>query len=255
MDAHGATYTVTWRQVPLADVTRYPDSQAACDWLGATTSRSTPRTDEGGGVFPPVVLGEDGTRRLHAPRRQHPQGAVREARPDHHTDAYIVTGLTDLNEAIYLSALFNAISGQPPAKDEIIRAVQSAKRLSTPDERFPPGQGPRGPRLPGVEDHERRPLERPGEGARSDHGTAHRHQDRRCRGSQMTRSCVNCTRWPSTPTSRGRTSSPSSRTVAAKTSEADRLKVVADERMTLAPTIQGVALGPDDDRLRRRRTA
>lgn len=130
MEEHGITYTYNG-MVPLSSISRYADKQARQRLAGTPIVMAYVNKMKAGEVFPPLVLWEDGTddyvlldgntRKLAHEKLKHT-----------HVDAYIITGLENDNQAIYVSGIFNGINGQPLRKDEVLRAVRAAKLLDPP---------------------------------------------------------------------------------------------------------------------------
>lgn len=129
LNARGAK----WRyvaSVPLVDITRYPDAQARQRLSGSKTVNEYATKMQQGEVFPPLVIGEDGTvgyMMLDGNTRK----AADEKLGRTHTDAYIVE-IHDSNEALYLSALFNTIGPVPLTDDEILRAIRAGLAMNPP---------------------------------------------------------------------------------------------------------------------------
>jgi ParB-like chromosome segregation protein Spo0J len=129
LDSRGATYQYVG-QVPLADITRYADAQSRVRLSGKDMVTRYAEAMKQGEIFPPMVLGEDGTgdyMLLDGNTRK----AAMESLSRTHTDAYIVQ-VHDTNEAVYLSALFNGINGAPLTKDEVLRAIRAAHAMPIP---------------------------------------------------------------------------------------------------------------------------
>lgn len=89
-----------------------------------------------GQIFPPIVLrvNPDGT---YATIDGHTRLEAKRLKKEATCDAYIVE-LTDANQAVYISAIFNATHGMRLSKQEIRRAVIAAKSMlsSPPNERL-----------------------------------------------------------------------------------------------------------------------
>jgi hypothetical protein len=89
-----------------------------------------------GAIFPPVVLQQnaDGT---YSSLDGHTRIEAKRLKKEAATDAYIVE-VADANQAVYISAIFNASHGMRLSKQEIRRAVVAAKSMlvAPPNERL-----------------------------------------------------------------------------------------------------------------------
>lgn len=131
-DERGLSYTYN-AMVPIESITRYADAQARQRLAGSAVVRQYAEKMKAGEVFPPVTLAEfpeypdeyvllDGNTRLPAHQK----------RGHTHVDAYIITGLHTMDDAVYLSGLLNGMAGQPLDKAEVLRAVRAGKSMDPP---------------------------------------------------------------------------------------------------------------------------
>jgi ParB-like nuclease domain len=242
--AHGLVEGVDWEyvgSVPLSDISRYPDSQARMRLAGSDLIKETVEKMRAGESYPPLVIGEDeapnyvlldGNRRLAAKTRLKYT----------HTDAYVVKLGADKNEAVYLSGLFNTINGVGLDKDEIIRAVRAARALSKPmnDTRITKDYGVSASmlsRISAVDAYDARAATL---GLTTDIPESIKVPLSKFGDDSVLRSALDLVLDAELKSKDIRMLGKSA---AAATSEAERLKVIADERETLAPTIAAVASG------------
>jgi hypothetical protein len=242
--AHGKVEGVDWRyvgSVPLSDITRYPDSQARIRLAGPEVIKAYMEKMKAGEVFPPLVLGDDetpdylvldGNNRLESKKRA---GLT-------HTDAYIVTLGPDKNEAVYLSGLFNTINGVALNKEEILRAVRAARALTPPmsDARIVKDYGVAPSRLSRISAVDAYDARAATLGLTTDIPESTKVPLSRFGDDSVLRAALDLALDAELKV---RDIASLVKAAAAATSEADRLKVIADERETLAPTIAAVASG------------
>jgi len=240
LDAAGITYRYV-ASVPLDDITRYADTQARLRIAGTPVVNQYAEKMKQGELFPPLIIWEndrsdycllDGNTREMAYRK----------RGQTHTDAYIVTNLQSDNEAIYVSSLFNAISGTPLAKDEIIRAIRAAQQLTPPmkDTRIAKDLGvspSRVSRITSVMRFDER-SERLGLATELP-------EDIKVILAPVTDDAVlaDLHSLMLDADLKARDIKPIIKDIGEKGSEAERLQVVADERIALAPVIHAVSTG------------
>jgi ParB-like chromosome segregation protein Spo0J len=116
------------------DIERKGDAQSRISPVNKASVSMIAEKMKQGTTFPPVILWEtDDNGVLLIDGNHRALGCVK-AKKDS-TPAYIVH-LDNIDEAVYLSAVFNGQHGNPLTKDEIRRAVLSARRQGVTDARI-----------------------------------------------------------------------------------------------------------------------
>jgi hypothetical protein len=240
MDANNITYRYV-ALVPLTDVSRYADTQARLRIAGTSTVNTYAEKMRQGEVFPPIILWEDGRDGYCLLDGNTRDMAMRKLGRTH-TDAYIVSGLEDDNHAIYVSSLFNTINGVSLAKDEILRAIRAGKALTNPmsDARLAKDLGVPASRISRLTS-----IERFNERADQLGLATEVPEDTKIALAPVVDDSVlrELHTLVLDADLKGKDIRPIVRDVSVKGSEAERLKVVTEERVALAPTIQSVAAG------------
>lgn len=238
LDAHGATYGYV-ASVPLADITRYPDAQARIRIAGSSTIGQYAEQMKQGEVFPPLVLGDDGS-----PDFMLLDGNTRkfayEKLSRTHTDAYIVTGITGNDAAIYLSGLFNSIGPVPLTRDEILRMIRAGKANGMADSRIAKDLGVKPTFINRLVTIDRFDARATGLGLTTDIPADTKSALAPVADDSVLRSLLDLTLDADL---KGKDVRTIVKEIAGQGSEADRLKVVSDERTDRAPSIQAVATG------------
>lgn len=228
-------------RVALTDITRYASAQARLRLAGSSTVNEYAEKMRAGEVFPPLVLSEHeggGYTLLDGNTRK----AAYEKRGQTHADAYVITDVTDENQQVYISGLFNTINGVPFAKDEFVRMVKAGKAMDPPmsDARLAKDLG-----LPP---------------ARVSRIVAIERFNKRADALGLTKDITDDTKMLLAPIPdnavvksvldlaldadlKGKDLRPLLKKVNGKKSEKERLKVVKDERADYATTIKDVAAG------------
>jgi len=238
LDAHGATYTYV-ASVPLADITRYPDAQARIRIAGSSKIGEYAEKVKQGEVFPPLVLGEDGS-----PDYMLLDGNTRKFAYEKlgrtHTDAYIVTGIASNDAAIYLSGLFNGTNGVPLAREEVLRVVRAGKAEGMADTRIAKDYGIKPTFVNRLVTIDRFDTRAKGLGLTTDIPADTKTALASVADDSVLRSLLDLTLDADL---KGKDVRTIVKEIAGKGSEADRLKVVSDERTDRAPSITAVATG------------
>ena len=240
MDANNIAYHYV-ASVPLEEIARHAETQARLRIAGTSTINTYAEKMRQGELFPPVILWEDG-RDGYTLLDGNTRVAALHKLGRSHTDAYIVSGLEGDNEAIYVSSLFNTINGVSLSKEEILRAVQAGKALSNPysDARLAKDLGIPASRISRIT-----AVERFNERAGQLGLATELPEDTKIALAPIVDDSVlrDLHTLALDADLKGKDIRPIVKDVSTKGSEAERLKVVADERKGLEPTITSVAAG------------
>lgn len=123
LDEHGVKYTYV-PAVSIEDIERHPDSQSRLRDADEKLVGEYAEKMKRGAIFPPLILwkdGYDGYGLVDGNSR----AEAKKKRGLTETDAYLVE-IEDSNEAVYVSAIFNATHGQRLTKEEVKHAVIAA---------------------------------------------------------------------------------------------------------------------------------
>lgn len=129
LTAHGVKFDYKGI-VPISEIERHIESQSRLRDADRSLVKEYEEKMKRGAIFPPVILWEDGYQgygivdgntRIEAKKK----------RGETQVDAYIID-VVDANEAVYVSAIFNASHGQRLSKEEIRHAVVAAGLMDNP---------------------------------------------------------------------------------------------------------------------------
>lgn len=127
LDSHG----IKWEYaalIALEDIVRHDESQSRLRTESKDLVGEYAEKMKRGAIFPPIIVVRnadgtfsvvDGNTRCEARRK----------RTEASTDAYIIE-VADANEAVYVSAIFNASHGAKLNKQEVVRAVLAASGMA-----------------------------------------------------------------------------------------------------------------------------
>jgi ParB-like nuclease domain len=129
LKSHGVKFEYK-AMVPLAEIERHRESQSRNRAADPKLVNEYKEKMARGAVFPPIVVWMDGYQG-YGTVDGNTRVEARRKRGESHIDAYIIE-VADNNEAIYISAIFNATHGQKLTKDEIRKAVIAARLTTNP---------------------------------------------------------------------------------------------------------------------------
>jgi hypothetical protein len=129
LTAHGVTFTYKG-VVLITEIERHKESQSRLRDTDKALVKEYVEKMKQGAIFPPVILWEDGYEG-YGIVDGNTRVEAKKARKETTVDAYIVN-VSDSNEAIYVSAIFNATHGQRLSKEEIHHAVIAAGLMDNP---------------------------------------------------------------------------------------------------------------------------
>jgi hypothetical protein len=241
LTSYGATYTYR-PNIPLVSIQRYADAQARMRLSGSDVVNQYAEMMKHGQQFPPLVVAQDGVDGTFMLLDGNTRKAAYEKRGIQEADAYIITGVHDLNDLVYLSSLFNGLNGVQLTKEEKYRAIRAAKNSPMPmtDSRISRDLGIPASMVNRLVRQDRA-VERLGVLRLPVDFSA----DTLVAVGDVGDDSVlgEVVRLVKDANLRGADVKDLVRTLSGKTSEAERLQVVADERTALAPVIAGVATG------------
>lgn len=132
LDQHGIPFKYVGL-VEITEVERYKEGQSRIRDINKDLVTEYAEKMKQGAIFPPIILWSNGYEK-YGIVEGNTRIAAKKKRGETSTDAYIIE-CEDANEAVYISAIFNATHGQKLSKEEVERAIILAGKMKTPPSR------------------------------------------------------------------------------------------------------------------------